>query len=242
VKGGAVLAKPASLARNAATLVAVRRVEVREQKFRAAVSATPEFLAEPAAHVLNIQRFANEIGVALKVDGQLGPFTIRFTETFQRMMLLGPYRHAPLKVDGRPGPKTTEAVAYARANGYRCIEHFQFAAFASKNPDRVVTTMNPRLLATREIVILAEDIRMFLGVPVVIYSAFRDRVWNTRVGGAGASEHLWGAAIDIDPALGLTPAKAKQLGAIGVGVVRASGKVLHVDKGHRAVPAQWFYA
>ena len=75
---------------------------------------------------------------------------------------------------------------------------FQVKEFACRDgSDEVV--VNLRLVHT------LQCIRDHFGQPVHINSAYRTKTYNTKVGGAAASQHLTGAAADIT-VKGVTPA------------------------------------
>lgn len=72
-----------------------------------------------------------------------------------------------------------------------------------------------------------------------IYSGYRCPAWNRKVGGKGGSRHtVPGDAIDFRVPR-MTLAQARALGFRGVGIVKATGLVLHVD--NRPTPAVWYY-
>lgn len=70
-----------------------------------------------------------------------------------------------------------------------------------------------------------------------IVSGYRCPDHNQAVGGAARSRHLVGDAADIEPTM--TRAQAVALGFRGIGIVRATGKVCHVDM--RPTAAVWAY-
>lgn len=189
-------------------------------------------------HVRAVQQFAADIGIGIAVDGDPGLITRRVCMNLQKAMCLGPYLLTPLRADGQPGQYTTAALEYSRTNGFRCSTNFTFMEFMTKG-SRVASGQNPVLWAERNLVILAQAIRESKG-PFTPISAYRDPAHNARVGGATNSTHMRGLAIDVPSSLlKLTEAQARQLGAHGVGIVRATGWVAHVDV--RGYSARWFY-
>lgn len=191
-------------------------------------------------HVTTIQRFANDLGVPLTVDGRHGPHTARFTIMFQRSFQLAEYRSRPLLADGLPGPATIEAAELCADQSFRVTPHFRYAEYATRNPDRRVTALNPVLCLDRDLAALMQAVRMHFDSPVRVVSGFRDRRWNTVIGGATASQHMLGKAADFSIASGesLSLAVARTLGAGGVGI-EPGGRVSHVDV--RSTPAHWYY-
>lgn len=72
--------------------------------------------------------------------------------------------------------------------------HFKFAEFGCKDGTAVPTHLwyNMRMMAGN-----LEALRGSLASPIVINSAFRTSVYNKKVGGAAASQHLSCNAVDI---------------------------------------------
>jgi hypothetical protein len=160
--------------------------------------------------------------------------------TLQLGMIDGPYLDAPLRADAAPGPATTAMLDFSRDNGFRCSKNFRWAEFDTQNPNRVVSKFNPVLLIDRDLIILAQKIRDHVGFAFSPVSAYRDPEWNEIVGGSRASQHMLGKAIDIENEhLQLTESTVRRLGAKGVGIVRATGFVAHVDT--RNAAAKWYY-
>lgn len=98
-----------------------------------------------------------------------------------------------------------------------------------------------------ELALAFEDVRSAYGAPIAILSAYRTPEHNRRVGGAPASQHVQGRALDLAPVRGgrkaladLTEAVqtcAKQLGRIrGVGVYRS---FVHMDVRQSDRLARW---
>jgi len=195
---------------------------------------------EQVDHIQAVQQFGIDLGLGIAADGKAGPLTYRLTHTLQVGMILGPYRHNPLKFDGAPGPATTAMLEFSRENGFRCSESFRWEEFATNNPDWVVSKKNAVLLLDRDLIILTQNIRDHVGFPFSPISAYRDPDWNTIRKGATASQHMFGKAIDIDSnRLRLSHETAVRLGAKGIGIVRATGFVAHVDT--RTKPETWYY-
>jgi hypothetical protein len=217
--------KAATIARNMAT-----RVQGANPAFRAVGGSE---------HTEKVQRFFRAMGLGVTVDGKLGPITVGLTRTVQDACILGTYRTNPLTVDGKPGPQTSAAIDYMTANGYRVAENFAWWEWFTKNPDKRVTTRNRGVLLTRATITLAQNIRDEVG-PFSPVSAYRDPDWNAHIGGATNSMHMYGKAFDVDSnTLKLSEEQVRRLGARGVGIVRATGFVAHVDT--RDYPALWWY-
>lgn len=116
-------------------------------------------------------------------------------------------------------------------------EHFSAAEFACKGPSTDARHTFALHRPHPHLVRLLERIRAERGEPLRVVSGWRCPGHNRRVGGASASQHLYGLAADIPPGW-VTPARARVLGAIGVGV---SGEwAVHVDV-RPGPPASWRY-
>jgi len=205
-----------------------------------ATAKTPRALTAHVDHVKNLQRFAIELGIGLDVDGKAGPWTIRFCVTFQDAYAFGTYLTAPLNVDGIPGPATSKAVDYCRANGYMVSEDFRWIEFRTKNPNRKVTRNNPGILLDRRLVLGAQAVRDHYRSPVVVVSGFRDSFWNAVVGGSGRSQHLLGKAMDFQIRGAVPTESVCRRWFNGIGIEsRTTGRVVHCDV--RDIPARWYY-
>lgn len=66
---------------------------------------------------------------------------------------------------------------------------------------------------------------------LTVVSGYRCNDWNKRVKGASSSQHLYGTACDIPPAVSATAIQRMNLFS-GIGINRASGLVVHVDVRH----------
>lgn len=49
-----------------------------------------------------------------------------------------------------------------------------------------------------------EDVRALWGKPITILSAYRTPSWNSKIGGARNSQHLYGRALDLAPPEGVS--------------------------------------
>lgn len=169
--------------------------------------------------VQEIQQALRTIGWPLAVDGVYGPRTTAAVYQFQRgyaLETLDP-------VTGQAGPRTQAALRTCVAAGGRCSQHFRFREFASKG--------NGWIELHRALVHGLERYRTALGRPVAIVSGYRDPAYNKRVGGASNSQHLYGNAADVPPAL--TVARVRELRVFsGIGYDSSSGRVRHVDVRH----------
>ena len=166
-----------------------------------------------------IQQALPEIGWPLRVDGVLGPQTTKAIRDFQRG-----YAFEDLPATGRAGPKTQAALRACVANGGRCSAHFRFREFRSKGDGWIALD--------RALVHGLERYRRLLDRPVRIVSGYRDPAHNAAVGGASDSQHLFGNAADIPPALSLDRVRALRAFS-GIGFDAATGLVRHVDVRHR---------
>lgn len=88
----------------------------------------------------------------------------------------------------------------ARDGGKTLTRHFKVREFACSDGS------DPIFIA-RELPLVLEYIRMRLGRPVSINSAYRTPAKNAAVGGAEHSQHLYGTAADLATVPGYTPAK-----------------------------------
>jgi zinc D-Ala-D-Ala carboxypeptidase len=158
-----------------------------------------------------------------------------------------------LAADGHFGPLTSAALAksYARhRKGQPTMSaHFSFVEFRCKGP---AIPECRRIWTLRAHVRRLEAYRAKIGNKAVrIVSGCRCRQRNTAVGGATSSQHLFGAASDIQ---GLATVSEKERFAIfaGLGFQSSTSLVVHVDSrdksGHNttggspANPTKWRYA
>ncbi|WP_349264005.1 YcbK family protein [Longimicrobium sp.] len=107
--------------------------------------------------------------------------------------------------------------------------HFDSNEFRCKHC-RGIVPISPALIAC------LEAIRAGTGKPLVVVSGYRCPAHNKAVGGASASQHLFGTAADIPP-FRATAAAAARCGARGIGT--RGPWAVHVDV--RATPATWAY-
>lgn len=166
-----------------------------------------------------VQQALRKIGWPVEVDGVFGPQTSAAVRDFQRG-----YTFERLGSSGRAGPRTRAALRACVANGGRCSEHFRFREFRSKGDGWIKVD--------RALVRGLERYRGLLGKPVTIISGYRDPAHNVAVGGASNSQHLFGNAADIPPALSLALVRGLRAFS-GIGVDRATGLVRHIDVRHR---------
>lgn len=166
-----------------------------------------------------VQQSLRAIGWPLAADGVFGPRTREAVRDFQRG-----YTFESLGSSGRAGPKTRAALRASAANGGRASEHFTFREFRSKG--------NGWIKVDRALLQGLERYRRLLGRPVTIVSGYRDPAHNAAVGGAPNSQHLFGNAADVPPALSLDRVRALRAFS-GIGVDAATGLVRHVDVRHR---------
>jgi Peptidase M15 len=167
---------------------------------------------------------------------------------FQTGWNLGP----ALAVDGDFGPKTSDALrkSYARHRKHQptMSAHFSYIEFRCKGP---AIPDCRRIWALRTHVRRLEAYRANIDKPVRIVSGCRCKQRNAAVGGAKSSQHLFGAASDVEP---LTPLQTRinmKLFA-GLGFQKSSGKVVHADSrdksGHNTTggtpthPTVWRYS
>ena len=109
--------------------------------------------------------------------------------------------------------------------------HFSSSEFACKGTKHL-------LPPPKRLLDLLETIRAKTGLPLTIVSGHRCCQYNSSVGGAPQSRHIYGDAADI-PSGRVTEAEAHSLGAIGVGV-NTAGWAVHVDV-RPGSPLTWYY-
>lgn len=86
----------------------------------------------------------------------------------------------------------------------------------------------------------ADEIRRRLGVPLIVNSGLRCKVWNQKNNGATASKHMTGLACDLGAPKGITP---KQMASVAEEVIGNTGGIgiyswgIHID--YRPVKARW---
>jgi hypothetical protein len=170
-------------------------------------------------------------------------------EGFQRGWNLGP----ALRVDGDFGPKTSEALATSFARHRRgkstLSANFSYVEFRCKDGGAFQECQ--RIWVLRGHVRRLEAYRAKIGTPVRIVSGCRCKRHNARVGGAKSSQHMFGAASDIQGLLTVPQRKRLELFA-GLGFKGSTGKVIHVDSrdigGHNLTdgrptrPTTWEYS
>lgn len=79
-------------------------------------------------------------------------------------------------------------------SNFNVSKHFKFNEFACKDGTIVPPHFMPNVF---KIATQLEIIRMHLGQPIIINSAYRTKEYNKKVGGAVASQHLTASAVDI---------------------------------------------
>lgn len=160
----------------------------------------------------------------VKVDDVLGPITKAAVANFQNG-----FAFWGLLVDGLPGPKTNAAMQHSRAVGGFAGQFFRFTEFRCKGPrsDRGCE----RIWVDHDLIQRLDRYRAAVNRPVRINSGCRCVIHNRRVGGASASQHLYGDAADISGAIGRTA--MARLGLFsGIGYNGSTGLVVHVDVRH----------
>jgi GH25 family lysozyme M1 (1,4-beta-N-acetylmuramidase)/peptidoglycan hydrolase-like protein with peptidoglycan-binding domain len=125
----------------------------------------------------------------------------------------------PLLQDGLVGPRTEAALRESAANGGRCSRHFTFKEFASSRSGWIRTH--------RELVVGLEALRAHVGRPIGVLSGFRDFDL-----GASFSQHKFGNAIDPTATLPHFSEVAALKVFSGIGHFANNGLVRHVDVRH----------
>ncbi len=168
---------------------------------------------------------------------------------FQTGWNLGPALHP----DGSFGPLTSAALAKSFARHRKgqstMSAHFSFIEFRCNDGGAFPECQ--RIWEQRAHVRRLEAYRAKVGVVVRIVSGCRCKRHNKAVGGATSSQHLFGAASDIE-GLRTVPQREQMRLFAGLGFQKSTGKVVHVDSrdvsGHNttngspAHPTVWEYA
>lgn len=201
--------------------------------------------AVPTMTKANLTDALKRLGWRIRNDAELAT---ALTD-FQRGWALG----EPLAVDGVNGPKTRTAVrislARLKAGQPTVSEHFSWSEFACHCRGRYADCRRIRL--HHSLVTGLERYRARVGRPVSIVAGYRCPRHNAAVGGATSSQHLYGAAADVEYALA-DAVVAKLRVFSGIGRSRKTGKVRHVDVRHVSGnnttggtpdrPTRWVYA
>ncbi|MCB9739500.1 MAG: DUF882 domain-containing protein [Deltaproteobacteria bacterium] len=118
-------------------------------------------------------------------------------------------------------------------------EHFQLDEF--RCPCGCKLEQKPEIVAAlKDLVVVLEDIRAEIGVPLVVHSGVRCPSWNRKCKGVPRSQHLLGKAADLVPKdkpvselADLLRAKGVDLGVRGLGLY---SRFVHTDirSGRRA--------
>lgn len=178
----------------------------------------PPALRRPVFSPIELQRSLRLLGWPIRVDGQVGAQTAAAVRDFQRG-----YAFSTLVAGGGAGPRTLEALRASIRRGGRCSQHFTFRSFRSPG--------NGWIKLERALVRGLEAYREALGGPVRVLSGHRDADWNAAHGGLPDSQHLLGAAADVEPAMTVEEVRALRAFS-GIGCDAHSGLVRHVDVRH----------
>lgn len=185
------------------------------------------------SEVREVQSDLRTIGWPLAVDGQYGPVTERTVKRFQYG-----WTYKDLTIDGIAGPNTRVAIKSCLSKGGKASPNFKYSEFKSKG--------NGEILVRRELLRALEALRSAKGgVPLSIISGYRDPDYNTKIGGATYSQHMYGRAADIPSSYGASYSFVKGLRKFtGIGRYRCNSIVTHVDvRPDRTTtsPANWYY-
>jgi hypothetical protein len=172
-----------------------------------------------------------------KIDGLWGPLSIEATEDFQREYGL------PITgvVDSATEKSLKHAVTYGmpakKESSWDDIKYFKKSEFKCKcgkycngYPAEIDMDM----------VKIADEIRNRIGKPIHVNSGWRCKTHNANVGGATASQHLWGTAADLGAPIGTTPEEISKVaeelmpGFGGIGVYSWG---IHIDT--RKTKSRW---
>ena len=140
--------------------------------------------ALPVSVVAALQRDLTALGFPCgAIDGLNGPATRTAVARFQLA-----YGMSRLTVDGMYGPMTLGALDQARSMG-RLSANFTVNECRSKGDGTA--------WVHRDLLAALEAMRVRVGRPLALVSAWRDPAHNRRVGGATTSQHTFGAAPEL---------------------------------------------
>ncbi len=175
-----------------------------------------------------IQQALRDIGWPIGVDGDIGPVTRQAVRDFQAGLAF-----INMTIDGVPGPSTQHELRVCLGRGGRCSQFFFYREFKSKG--------NGWIRVNRNLASALDRYRSRFG-PTTVISGYRDPAHNRRVGGASASRHMAGDAVDIRAVA--TVSQVRSLGLFtGIGYNASSGRVAHIDTrpGNPGSPVVWRY-
>lgn len=178
----------------------------------------------------------------------------RAIRDFQRGWNLGQHVEASgglLLVDGKVGRKTSAAIEFSQERRLAGLptasNNFSFLECRCKGT--ALHARCARVRVHREVLHGLELMRRMQG-PMELASVYRCSQHNANVGGASSSQHVYGAAADVQPKLSLKEVSRLRVFS-GIGVQKATGKVRHVDVRHLSGnnttggtpdrPTVWFY-
>lgn len=190
--------------------------------------------------IREIQHNLSRIGFPIRVDGNLGPQTRRAVLDFKRGWA---FRLPVLnRNNDNPGRLTRRALRLSVERDGRCSRHFRYREFKSKGDGWIKVKY--------QLVRGLEKYRARVGRGIAVVSGYRDPAHNKAVGGATSSQHLYGNAADLIPVLSVSAVRALGIFS-GIGFMRESGLVRHVDVRHLgpnnltggrpSAPTTWIY-
>jgi peptidoglycan hydrolase-like protein with peptidoglycan-binding domain len=165
-----------------------------------------------------VQNHLRALGFPIRVDGAWGDQTFRMVRAFQQG-----FAFRDLLVDGWAAGQTHQALTESVQRGGLASEFFRFAEFKSKG--------NGDIRVHRELLRGLDEYRRRYG-PTSIISGYRDPAYNARTPGAARnSQHVYGNGGDLRPVVSLSAVRNLRRFS-GIGVVKSTGKVAHVDVRH----------
>lgn len=196
------------------------------------------------------QKILRDAGFPIPVDGRWGLWSRRALREACRAFAFTQAQcgFKPPRAGGRLNPARVRMLRYIEKTGGKCSPNFSYIEFRCKGVTRGMHEPGDNFIrVSKRLIRRLEKFRRATGGPIAIISAGRSSRYNTAVGGATSSQHLYGwykpynricTAVDINPRVPLKRAR-EVWGRGGIGYNIKSGFAAHLDI--RTVSATWFY-